>query len=483
MKTLKKMLRFILFCMCFLFTVHAGYPFAEQDGVINLGEPTWQLAIDEFPQGLLVYFYEPLCYPCRVFWPELIEAAETQKNSHVRFAKVECHDEVKVCNARNVYTFPTLMLYRAGREPFEYRGERTADALQAWVKKVGDYKFKEINSEETLFSHYSTALLVKTQTDAINKASELIHDDVEIAVAGSSLQGKVGKNAAAIYTQTGQTVVVPEGDSAEDIQSKVNDVLETQKTGVPNLNAKLYGLIQDGASHNFVVFFRTKNFKYNTDATKRFDKAAKDLAEVNQYFVYANAASDDLIGTTVGKLFGVENDSSPAVGIIVKKNKVLQKYKLEGDISFESIQKLLDDVKSGKAKRYYMSAPSSSVPATAEKGKVQELITGNYAEATTKSGKNVFVMLYFPWCEWCVKLEPTWNALAYRVRDQSDLTIARIDVSKNDVEGYEASEYPILLFYPKAGGKAVEYLSARNIRNLKEFLAEKVTGLKENIEL
>lgn len=70
--------------------------------------------------------------------------------------------------------------------------------------------------------------------------------------------------------------------------------------------------------------------------------------------------------------------------------------------------------------------------------------------------KYVFVHFYFPWCEWCVKLEPTWNTLAYRMRFHSDkIAIGKTDVSENDVKGFDMSEYPVLIFF-KPSEKSLE---------------------------
>ncbi len=123
-------------------TILAGYPYAEKDHIINLGEPTWEVAVKEFPKGLFVYFYEPYCNPCRRTWPELVDAAKALSEDHsdVRFAKIECHDEIDLCNARSVSTFPTLILYADGREPFEYRGARNSHDIQQWLRKVVDSK-------------------------------------------------------------------------------------------------------------------------------------------------------------------------------------------------------------------------------------------------------------------------------------------------------------------------------------------------------
>ena len=125
--TTSQSLRFTILLLT-ITAIFAGYPYAEEDSIINLGEPTFGIATDEFHEGLFVYFYEPFCTPCREMWQDLKKAAATLKgtSSRAKIAKVECHDEVKLCDARGVNTFPTLLLHRKGRATIEYRGVRTA---------------------------------------------------------------------------------------------------------------------------------------------------------------------------------------------------------------------------------------------------------------------------------------------------------------------------------------------------------------------
>jgi thiol-disulfide isomerase/thioredoxin len=59
-----------------------------------------------------------------------------------------------------------------------------------------------------------------------------------------------------------------------------------------------------------------------------------------------------------------------------------------------------------------------------------------------------------PWCGHCQKLAPIWDQLAESYSRQSDIVIAKLDATSNDVDGVTITSFPTLIYYPK-GGKQV----------------------------
>lgn len=456
------------------------YPYAQEHDIINLGEPTWDHAIEDFPQGLIVYFYEDYCLPCREFWAKLIEATKLLKKpkdgakpSQVQIAKVECHDEVKLCEAKGVSSYPTIMLYRRSKEPYEYRGDREVDAFEKWVRKVIDGDYEEVKNREELFKRYSLALLIAEGSEAAKVAYQDFIDDIEIANEAGELNYEIG-NQAALVSPEGVPVKLT--DSVDDIKSKI---IENLRSVVPTFGARHSKQLQDKEDRKYLLYFRTNKFKYNSNDVNEFNKFSSDNPKDIEY-AYVNVAGD-ILGKTMAKLLGVKEDDEPTVAYVVKVGKVLRKYKLISSISKDSLNNLIDSAnKNPEENRYYMSANSTK---PFKKGEILELTGKNFEEVTSNATNNVFVMFYFPWCEWCIKLEPTWKALAYRFRDVDNVQIARIDMSQNDAKGYELSEYPVLVYFDaKEDAKGEEYLSERSMNKLKKFLEDKIPHLK-TIEL
>ena len=50
---------------------------------------------------------------------------------------------------------------------------------------------------------------------------------------------------------------------------------------------------------------------------------------------------NDILGATLGKMFGITEDSDAAVGVLRKNNNVYEKYLLDGSITKDSISTLV----------------------------------------------------------------------------------------------------------------------------------------------
>jgi len=473
--------KLILLFAFFFISSFALYPYQEKDHIINLGDPSWGLANQEFPHGLFVYFYEPYCNPCRQMWPELVEAAKNLATQHskVKIAKIECHDEVNLCNARKVTAFPTLILYVKDKPEQEYRGARDAQSIQKWISKVVDSSYEVANDESTLFSKFSGAILLNSDSGSINQAYQSDPYVIEIARAGGSLQSKMAGSPAVFISQRGEVVPLSINDAPHTINQKISDALYTQKIAAPNFGWGMKTKLEGNENIDYVIFFRTKKFTVG-DASKAFDKAYQELGNNVFQFAYLNVV-DDILGHAIGKLFGIGADDDSAVGIISRKDKFNKKYKLAQEITADNLKTFVQSFRSGGAERYYMTA---EVPSETPRGSVRELVSKNYDQVINDPTLNVFVQFYFPWSEASIKLEPAWNALAYRFRDAKNVVIAKVNVDENDIEGVDLIDFPTLLFYPEGTNKkAIKYDSQPNIKNIQNFVFTHAPNLRQEIEL
>jgi len=82
------------------------------------------------------------------------------------------------------------------------------------------------------------------------------------------------------------------------------------------------------------------------------------------------------------------------------------------------------------------------------------------------------VQLYSPECGHCRKLAPVYEAVARKLSEDSDMVVAQIDASQNDIAGMEPEGFPTILFYPKANKKGVEYDGSRDEHDLVQFVAD-----------
>ena len=93
-------------------------------------------------KAALVEFYAPWCGHCKHLTPEYKKlgeniAADPKINSQVILAKVNADDERELGEKYGVTGFPTIKWFPKGKtdpkDALPYNGERTAEAMEAWI--------------------------------------------------------------------------------------------------------------------------------------------------------------------------------------------------------------------------------------------------------------------------------------------------------------------------------------------------------------
>jgi len=116
----------------------------------------------------------------------------------------------------------------------------------------------------------------------------------------------------------------------------------------------------------------------------------------------------------------------------------------------------------------------SQDPPTEDDGNVKIIVGSTWHELVMnrEDGAAVFVMYYAPWCGHCKKLIVQWKALADDLKGDKRIVIGKLDATENDspepIQGF-----PTLVYYPPSGDKEV-YRGERTLKDLKEFLEEKL---------
>ncbi|KAL9987578.1 hypothetical protein ACROYT_G001912 [Oculina patagonica] len=90
-------------------------------------------------QLAIVDFFAPWCGHCRKFAPIYEEVATKAQASKVNmfFAKVNCAGSGKsLCKKLDIKFLPTVRVFRDGKPLGDYSGDRTPDAVLAFVQKA-----------------------------------------------------------------------------------------------------------------------------------------------------------------------------------------------------------------------------------------------------------------------------------------------------------------------------------------------------------
>ncbi|XP_068736840.1 thioredoxin domain-containing protein 5-like isoform X2 [Montipora capricornis] len=142
----------------------------KEKDITETNEPDnglYTLTADNFDRhvemGLhFIKFYAPWCSHCRKLAPTWKELAEFHKdNMDITIAKIDCTTEGKTCAEHKIQGFPSLKLFKDGREVDIYEGPRSLDDLKNYLTlKISEH-----------------SLLSSATTDNSESAEEVPSDD------------------------------------------------------------------------------------------------------------------------------------------------------------------------------------------------------------------------------------------------------------------------------------------------------------------
>jgi endoplasmic reticulum resident protein 44 len=102
---------------------------------------------------VFVNFYADWCRFSQMLTPVFEETSNKFSDPKVVFGSVDCDREVGVAQKYNINKYPTLKLFRAGQlAKREYRGQRSVESLEEYVKSQLIQPIKEFGSDQELES-------------------------------------------------------------------------------------------------------------------------------------------------------------------------------------------------------------------------------------------------------------------------------------------------------------------------------------------
>ena len=95
----------------------------------------------------------------------------------------------------------------------------------------------------------------------------------------------------------------------------------------------------------------------------------------------------------------------------------------------------------------------------------------------------VFVNFFAPWCIWCQRLEPTWEAMAEEVErlnenessESISVDVVKVDcvVNRNLCGAQRIQAFPTLRFFKDAQQYGIDYKQDRTVSAMIDFLKQK----------
>jgi protein disulfide-isomerase A1 len=471
----------VVSALAFIFAVFAdNSEVILNNGVYSLDRNTYSDFLDK-NEFVMVKFYAPWCGHCKNLAPiyEKVALKFTQNNPQVKFAKFDAtaEDASKLLSPLDIKGYPTLYWFKS-KKPILYDGGRSEDEISNWVTKKSGPSVSPISTYADLKDKLAAHKVVVLGTfDKIEGNSNFeVFSDLAYHINGvefyystsHEIFKEVGSNKVVMFRQFDEPKLVFEDEfnynNLENfITSNKNPLVielgpETHKFifGDPKKKVVLLFSLLSGLDKNIVGCYK--------DAAKKYkEKAVLALVDSN---IENNA--------NIISFFGLKKDDEAVAILDIEKD--LRKYRLKGDMTCPAIEGFLQNYFEDKLTPFYMS---EEVPADWNEKDVYTLVGKNFKEVVSNSNKAVFVKFYAPWCGHCKALAPTWEKLGASYKNNANVVIAKIDATKNEVEGITIEGFPQLKLFLPGEKESIAYEGQRDIASLKNFLESHVPGLLE----
>jgi protein disulfide-isomerase A1 len=472
----------------------------------------------------LVEFYAPWCGHCKQLKPEYAKAATAleEQDSAAKLAKVDCTQEEALASRFGVSGYPTLKLFRGTLTATEYKGGRTASEITKHMLKQEQPSVSELLDASSaqafadaelegpgiaLIGFWSTdksdASDAETAAAKFSAAADELRDDYSFASApgDASQYGVAGSNQIVLFKPFDEKHVAYTGELAAAPLHNwllLNSLpVMGHLTDTPDLEEKyrqrglpfVYLFVDDIDRKKVLAAAKqlstSVSGKYSVVGIDISDKERLQSLGIEPVRVPDPAASqpDDWDEEEDGAWSAPEiDDRSPRVAIDSADSK--SHYQLPADriangITFEVLAQFVKEhqecqVADGACK-LSASIKSEPLPATNDEP-VVTVVGANFVDIVMDSTKDVLVEFYAPWCGHCKELAPVYDNLARRVASSTDLVVAKMDATANDIPSseFDVTGFPTIYFKP-AGKKAVSYEGDRTLKAMLDYLQADAT--------
>jgi len=446
---------------------------AEEGGVLVLTDNNFKDTIKGL-EYVLVEFYAPWCGHCKALAPEYEKAAGMlkEKDSSIRLAKVDATVEKALAKEYAIQGFPTLKLFKSDGEPMDYTGGRDANGIVAWLDKKTGPPCTEISDEKSLetLTNEENVLIGGFFDDVTSKNAKLFED-----LAKKDERHKyvfiTGKEITAKHEARDSTIIVfrnfDEGNVVYRGKYVASDIdafiLQASRPDIFEFSQENSEKIFGSGVHNFVLILSSRKDKLYDTQIEQVRPVAKDN-KLRIIFVHIDTADDEY--QDILEFLGVKKDDLPT--FIMFDMRSSKKYPPQNkDITTDNLRSFVKDFLAGKLKPVLKSA---ELPEDWDSQPVKVLVSSNFNEVAMNAEKDVFVEFYAPWCGHCKNLAPVWDKLGEHFKERSDIVVAKMDATENELEEVSIDSFPTLKLVKKETNEIVDYIGKRDFDSMVKFL-------------
>ncbi|XP_004750330.2 protein disulfide-isomerase-like protein of the testis isoform X2 [Mustela putorius furo] len=389
---------------------------------------------------LMVLFHNPSSKQSRNLAEELGQAVEIMgkgKNG-LGFGKVDITVEKELQKEFDVKKAPELKLFFEGNrsEPISCKGVVESTALVVWLRRqIRQKAFLFNNTQQVVeFVNSRPLVIIGFFQDLEEEVAELFYDMIkdfpELTFGVISISNVIGR-----FHVTLDSVLVFKKGKIVKREELINDI-----TNKHVLNQVIKGHLTD-----FVI-------EYNTEIL----------------FILVNA--DEPRNGHILKYFRITEVNIPCVQILNLSSDARYKMPSE-EITYENLKKFGYSFLNRNAKKHQSS---EDIPKYWDQGPVKQLVGKNFNVVVFDKERDVFVMFYAPWSDKCKALFPVLEELGRKYQNHSTVTIAKMDITANDIQLMYLDRYPFFRLFPINSQQAVLYTGEHTLRGFSDFLESQI---------
>ncbi|XP_069839965.1 protein disulfide-isomerase-like protein of the testis isoform X2 [Dendropsophus ebraccatus] len=404
-----------------------------------------------------------------------------QETTDVRFGQVDITQEKDLGKEFQITEFPTFKLFVNSdrKNPTDCKGVRTATAFVTWINRRMGPSSMLINTTDQYESFIQSdkvsvvGFIKDPGSRFAEHFSEAAGDVPEFPfglVTNEDVLLHVGitQNMATVYRRDKPVHYLI---SEEEIESSV-DLVRLIRTYVMDVvteyNLETSVTIFDVPIYNHILLFASKTSEQFSTMYESYESAA---LEFRGKIVFVLVDTDESRNGRIFEYFRIKEVDTPAVRILNLTSDT--KYRMPADdVTTENIRSFCQRYLDGKAKP---QRDSEDIPKDWDKHPVKVLVGKNFNKVAFNKSTNAFVMFYAPWSKPCKELLPVWKELGKRYQNNTNVTIAKIDCTANDIQLIMLDRYPFFRFFPAGSDtKSIRYTGEKTIEAFTEFLEDEL---------